>query len=448
MTLNLNFLQGLLASISTRARHTRKPGPVASPLADLTNACNALMQPGGEASEIRIARQALEAYDQLDRQERLMFFRLLTEDYGASFEAIHEAYAEFGTQQDNLSAQRLFEACEPRRQELLRRLNRHPGATYQLVRMREHLLDLMRDDDTLQPLDADFRHLFTSWFNRGFLVLEAIDWDTPASILERIIRYEAVHEIQDWEDLRRRLNPENRRCYGFFHPATGDEPLIFVEVALCTGTPKTIRDILANDEPEDPARIDTAVFYSISNCQKGLKGVSFGNFLIKQVAQELKLQVPELERFVTLSPMPGFVKWLRSQQDHGNGDLSKEDLRLRDDVEPPSQPTSEALQPQLVALAAQYLVNAKDEHGRPLDPVARFHLGNGASLDGIHPAADLSTRGRRQSHGVMINYLYELDRIEQNHEAFTRSGTVVAASHIQRLASRIRPAGTASETAS
>jgi malonyl-CoA decarboxylase len=448
MTLNLNFLQGLLANISARARITSNPGPVATPLADLSNACSALMQPGGEASEIRIARQALEAYAQLDQHERLIFFRLLTEEYGACFRAIHEAYAEFDARQDNVSAQRLFEACEPRRQELLRRLNRHPGATYQLVRMRAHLLNLMRDDNTLQPLDADFSHLFTSWFNRGFLVLETIDWDTPASILERIIRYEAVHEIQDWEDLRSRLNPENRRCYAFFHPATGDEPLIFVEVALCTGTPKNIRDILANEGPEEPAMIDTAVFYSISNCQQGLKGVSFGNFLIKQVAQELKQQLPELKRFVTLSPLPGFVRWLQTDQNQGNSSVSKEVLRLLDDPDSLSDSGEGPLQSQLVALAAHYLVNAKDESGRPLDPVARFHLGNGASLDGIHPAADLSPRGRRQSRGLMVNYLYELDRIEQNHEALSRNGTVVAATHIQRLASRAKPAGAASDTAS
>lgn len=443
MTLNLSFLQGLLANISAKARltnrHTKCPE---TPLATLTQACRALMQPGGEASEIRIAHEALLAYTLLEPDERLSFFNELTDDYGASFQDIHEAYAVFKSCPDNFTAQKLFEVCEPRRQELLRRMNRHPGGTHELVRMRAHLLALLQENDSLRPLDADFAHLFASWFNRGFLVLKAIDWHTPASILEKVIRYEAVHEIQDWDDLRSRLNPNDRRCYAFFHPATGDEPLIFVEVALCRGTPTSIQDILNNEAAERDADFDTAVFYSISNCQAGLKGISFGNFLIKQVAQELKQQLPQLERFVTLSPLPGFARWLQSQRARGSE-------LLPDGIEGETAPSAAAMTPEreeldsgLVGLAAHYLLNVKHRNGEPLDPVARFHLGNGASLQSINAAADLSANGMTQSHGLMVNYLYELDRIEQNHEAYELTHTVAAAPEVRRQAARISAGNT------
>lgn len=437
MTLNLTFLQGMLSGIfaSARQRRSAREAPAAAPLAELSQACEALMQPGGEASEIRIAHQALAAYARLGDSERLSFFTLLTERYGPCFSAVHRAYERFRAQEDQLTAVTLFEACEPRRQELLRRMNRYPGGTYELVKMRADLLPLLDRHPSLRALDADFAHLFNSWFNRGFLVLERIDWNTPAAILEKVIRYEAVHEIRDWNDLRRRLDPDNRRCYAFFHPATGDEPLIFVEVALCQGTPHNIRDILAGDEITD-IDADTAVFYSISNCQDGLKGISFGNFLIKQVAQELGQELPGLERFVTLSPLPGFARWLREEQASGRVLLPESQLALLDDPA-----ASRVLDDRLVELAAHYLLEVRDSSGRPLDPVARFHMGNGASLASINPRADLSPRGLSQSHGVMVNYLYELDAIERNHEAYSRSGTVVTTPDIERAARRVAAAG-------
>jgi malonyl-CoA decarboxylase len=299
---------------------------------------------------------------------------------------------------------------EPPRQELIRRLNQVPGATKALVAMRADLLRLGRGDDALEALDLDFRHLFASWFNRGFLVLRPINWQSPAHILEKIIAYEAVHAIDSWEDLRLRLEPSDRRCFAFFHPAMPDEPLIFVEVALTKGVPGSIQALLAADRDliEDE-KADTAVFYSISNCQEGLASISFGNSLIKQVAADLSLELPKLSTFVTLSPIPGLARWLAAEG-HDAGVLEAD---------------------QLLAFAAHYLVEAKRGDGLPLDPVARFHLGNGALVHKVHGRADLSEKGLGQSHGVMVNYLYDLKRVSQNHERFATSHDVAASAEIR-----------------
>jgi malonyl-CoA decarboxylase len=439
MTLNLSFLHSLLRSISVRSRANPRTSlePSAAPIDELARACEALMQPGGEASEIRIAHRALTQYARLDGAGRQRFFRLLLEQYGTSPQAIHDAYGAYAATEDASAAQRLFEVCEPHRQELLRRLNRHPGGTYELVKMRAHLLDALREHPELKPLDADFTHLFASWFNRGFLVLESIDWNTPAAILEKVIRYEAVHEIHGWDELRNRLNPDDRRCYAFFHPATGDEPLIFVEVALSRGTPGNIQTILFRDETLSATEADTAVFYSISNCQDGLKGISFGNFLIKQVVQELQRELPGLNQFMTLSPVPGFGGWLETEAARGRQLLSEAHReQIISDV-PLGAEVKADLAVRLSELAAHYLTRATRGDGRPLDAVARFHLGNGASLHGIHAFGDTSARGLALSYGVMVNYLYEPDRIEQNHEAYSRHGRVVCPGEIERLAARV-----------
>lgn len=441
MSVNMHFLQELLSGIVSRGRQggTERIAP-AQGLAALTQACETLMQPGGEASRILVARQALDLYACLDTERRRAFFALLAEHYGAEPAAIHAAYAAYREEESNANLQRLFEACEPRRQQLLRRLNLCPGATYELVKMRADLLGLLREAPELIPLDADFAHLFGSWFNRGFLMLESIDWNTPAAILEKLIHYEAVHEIHDWSDLRRRLDPEDRRCYAFFHPATGDEPLIFVEVALCRGIPGEIQGILADGEELPVEAADTAVFYSISNCQRGLKGISFGNFLIKQVVQELKRELPNLTQFVTLSPVPGFAAWLDGAREAGQCRLSPAaEAALADDTWMQDEAAQQALAPELRALAAHYFLEAKHRSGLPLDPVARFHLGNGASLHRLNWPGDTSAKGRRQAHGLMVNYRYELERIEQNHEAFSRDGTIACPNELRRLASRARP---------
>jgi malonyl-CoA decarboxylase len=341
------------------------------------------------------------------------------------------------------TAAELHVGAEPRRQELFRRLNLAPGGTASLVSMREQLLDAMAHRGDLSAVDADFVHLFSSWFNRGFLVLRRIDWSTPAVVLEKIIRYEAVHQIQDWNDLRARIDPPDRRCYAFFHPALVDEPLIFVEVALTREIPSAIAPILASKrEPVDPDKATTAVFYSISNCQRGLAGVSFGHFLIKQVVAEISREFSRLSTFVTLSPAPNFAGWLRRERAAENShmlaavDLAK--LSVLDDGGWIQDPDAiDLLREPVIKAAATYFLLARSRTGSPIDPVARFHLGNGARLERINWPGDLSERGLQQSFGLMVNYLYDLGDIEKNHEAYAESRTVIAANAIKKLA---RPA--------
>ncbi len=326
-------------------------------------------------------------------------------------------------------------ASEPRRQELIRRLNRAPGGTGALVEMRADLLTLLNGHKDLAALDRDIVHLLASWFNRGFLVLRRIDWSTPANILEQIIRYEAVHEIRDWDDLRRRIDPIDRRCYAFFHPAMPDAPLIFVEVALTETIPGAIAPLLAvNRKPVPADRARTAVFYSISNTQRGLGGISFGNFLIKQVVEELRRELPKLDTFVTLSPVPGFMSWLKDGKDLP---ISDEDRALLKHLDEPNWFDNAELAGELRALieplAAYYFLKARTAKGRLIDSVARFHLGNGARLERINWLGDLSPKGLRESAGIMVNYLYRLDDIEKNHEAYANDGEVVASSAVKKL---------------
>jgi malonyl-CoA decarboxylase len=305
--------------------------------------------------------------------------------------------------------------------------------------MRGQLLEVLARRDDLAALDADFAHLFSSWFNRGFLVMRRIDWSTPAVVLEKIIRYEAVHQIRDWDDLRARIDPPDRRCYAFFHPALVDEPLIFVEVALTRDIPAGIAPILAaKREPIEPDRATTAVFYSISNCQRGLAGVSFGSFLIKQVVAEVCREMPRLSTFVTLSPVPNFASWLARQRASTAPTLSEPDraaLAALDGEKWWDKPAvTEQLREPLLRAAATYFMAGRTSGGAPIDPVARFHLGNGARLERLDWPADLSERGRRQSYGLMVNYLYDLGDIEKNHEAYAENRAVIAASAIRKLA--------------
>jgi malonyl-CoA decarboxylase len=301
--------------------------------------------------------------------------------------------------------------------------------------MRADLLDLMKDNKSLAALDRDVVHLLSSWFNRGFLVLRRIDWSTPANILEKIIRYEAVHEIRDWDDLRRRIDPVDRRCYAFFHPALVDEPLIFVEVALTETIPGAIAPLLAEDRQAVAVeRARVAVFYSISNTQRGLGGISFGSFLIKQVVEELRRELPKLEDFVTLSPVPGFMSWLKTASDLP---VSDEEKPLLEHLDEPDWWKNAELEGQLRAvvepLAAHYFLKARTSKGRLIDSVARFHLGNGARLERINWLGDTSAKGQRESAGIMVNYLYRLDDIEKNHEAYANDGTVVASNAVKKL---------------
>src|SRR3954452_22880603 len=359
-----DFFSDLLSSISERGRTLlRRGGPsdARQDASDLIELCEALLSGASEASGTAIAREVLDAYHHLDREGRIAFFRMLAHDYGPDQDKLQQAIEAWRASPSGDGASDLHFASEPRRQELFRRLNRAPGGTRELVALRADLLDVKDDHADLNALDRDVAHLLSSWFNRGFLVLRKIDWSTPAIVLEKIIRYEAVHEIRDWNDLRRRIDPVDRRCYGFFHPALIDEPLIFVEVALTEIIPGAIAPLLAEDRPlVAPDRARPAVFYSISNCQRGLGGISFGSFLIKQVVEELRRELPKLENFVTLSPVPGFMQWLKQASDVP---LSEEDRALLDHLDGPDWFKNAEVEAQLRAvlepLAAYYFLKAR-----------------------------------------------------------------------------------------
>ncbi|MCA1298460.1 malonyl-CoA decarboxylase [Stappia indica] len=433
-----SFFNDLLSSIAEQGRNLldlrRERVPSGKGLGDL---CEALLSQRGEASGVALARDVLTSYAGLSDAERYAFFHDLKTRFGPDVDGVAEvAAAVLKTPGEEALLRRLHALSEPRRQELIRRLNLAPGGTSALVRMRTDLLAAMRADPSLKDVDRDFEHLFSSWFNRGFLVMQRMDWSTPAAILERIIRYEAVHEISDWEDLRRRIDLPDRRIYAFFHPALVDDPLIFVEVALTRAIPEAIPPILAEERAEVSAgEATTAVFYSISNCQEGLRGISFGNFLIKQVVEELRRDLPNLKTFVTLSPVPGFRAWLSGAladpESVACAVLSPAQIEAL--KEAGGTAPEEGLCEPLRALCAHYLVREKKSGIRPLDPVARFHLGNGARLERINWDADPSRNGQRQSCGMMVNYLYDLGHIEKNHEAFAATGSVAAASAVSRL---------------
>ena len=433
------FFSDLLSTITERSRTLLRRGSSSDAKqdpSDLLELCEALLSGRGEASGTAIAREVLDRYHHLDAAGRLTFFQTLARDYGPDREKLSHAIETWRAQPSDDDASDLHFASEPRRQELIRRLNRAPGGTSDLVAMRADLLGVItKDKKHLAALDRDIVHLLSSWFNRGFLVLRRIDWSSPANILEKIIRYEAVHEIRDWDDLRRRIDPVDRRCYAFFHPALLDEPLIFVEVALTEQIPGAIAPLLAEDRsPVAIERARTAVFYSISNTQRGLGGITFGNFLIKQVVQELQRELPKLDTFVTLSPVPGFMPWLKQADDIP---VSDEGRALLGRLDEPDWVENAELASQLRAvvepLAAYYFLKARTAKGRLIDPVARFHLGNGARLERINWLGDLSPKGLRESAGIMVNYLYRLDDIEKNHEAYANDGTVVASSAVKKL---------------
>ena len=369
----------------------------------------------GEVSAGALAHMIFDKYSQITFDEKRTFFNFMAYDLEINPDEVRVALDAYQTNPSETTYKNFSTASEPKRQELIRRLNHPDGATERLVGMRKDLLSLIKENPELAPLGIDLKHLFTSWFNRGFLVLRPINWSSPAEILEKIIAYEAVHAINSWEDLRARLQPEDRRCFAFFHPAMPDEPLIFVEVALTKGIPNSIQGLLeANRDPISPDDSDTAVFYSISNCQQGLAGISFGNSLIKQVVADLSLAVPSLSTFVTLSPIPKLKSWLK-----------------KDHISVKSHYTDQAL-------AAYYLLNAKDTDGRPYDPVARFHLGNGAMLHAVHADADKSENGIDQSNGVMVNYRYDLKKIPQNHERFLSENKIAVSTDVRALAGSIK----------
>ena len=418
----------------------------------LDELCRRLITGRGEAGNIALAREILGRFETFEKDEQAGFFSMLADQFAPDSVAIKTAAAAYDSDRpETLSA--LLAAVEPPRQELFRRLNMAPNGTASLVAMRASLLTHLPANPRLAAVDADLRHLLSSWFNRGFLRLQRIDWHSPATVLEQMMKHEVVHPMQGWDDLHRRLGPD-RRCYGFFHPALPEEPLIFVEVAL---TRELAGDVSALIDPgapvADPEQATTAVFYSINNALAGLRGISFGNFLLKQVLSELAVEFPRLKQFVTLSPMPRFAAGLARLLNGELADWPRERIEqlLADQCDELQARSGQASavdavtallgRPEVAGhpprevmarLALLYLVEMRDGHGGRHDPVAAFHLANGAILERINPCADLSDRGLAQSHGVMVNYRYDPERVEANHERFVHEGRVVLSKALQR----------------
>ena len=409
----MSFFQNLISSIM---RGSLKGGYFRSKdfgvlHKDINKALESVMSKSGEVSSLVYAEHLFNLIENLDEKKFIDFLNTLKEKYDIDPNSLLKASKEYSKNKTQKNLEIISRSSEPQWVELFRRLNTVSEGTLRLVRLRERIRSLTKDSPSLAFFDISLLGLFKHWFNPSFLVLKRIDWETPANILEKIIAYEAVHEINSWDDLRARLAPEDRRCFAFFHPLIPNEPLIFVEVALSEDMPETINEVIKIDRnitlDQD---INTAVFYSISNCQDGLSGISFGNFLIKKVAHKLKRENEGLDRFVTLSPAPGFTKWLKEKSI--NEDMDEDDLLKQ---------------------ALIYLINSDREDGLPNDPVARFHLGNGAILERVNLNSDLSPKGLKQSRGIMVNYLYNLDLLEKNHELFFKTQVVQESDRVKAL---------------
>ncbi len=441
LSLLRRLLGGRSEAIDRRTRH-------------LVELCEALLAERAEYAGAALARGALTAWQELDPYCRGEFFDVLARAYSPSPEAVGRAADAYRDDPSPVNFIALQHAVDPPRQELFRRLNMAPGGTAALVGMRGAVLKELQGHPEWRVIDSDLLHLLRSWFNRGFLRLERIDWRTPALVLEKLIEYEAVHAVQGWRDLRRRLEAD-RRCFAFFHPQLPDEPIIFIEVALTRGISTHVQPLLDVAAPvADAGAADTAVFYSITNCQDGLRGISFGNLLIKQVAEELQREFPHVRRFATLSPVPGLRRWLdRNHSRIAVGPQGEERLALLSRLQDPGWYQGEiapALEKLLVSLCAHYLLREKqgEEQGaesperglegrEPLDAVARFHLANGASLERINWLGDTSEQGMARSAGVMVNYVYRLSEVERNHERYFRERAVIASSQVEKLAREV-----------
>ena len=425
----MRFLQSMLtALVSTPLRITGLGmRGVPDGGSDAESALDAVMSANGEVSSLIYAERFLGHVEALDADALSQLVRHIATTYDIDSAALANAARDYGTTPDAKSLSQIANLAEPQWQELFRRLNAAKNGTVRLVRLRQRLLALSGNDNDIARIESGLAALLRAWFNPGFLVLHPIDWSTPASVLEKIIAYEAVHEITSWDALRARLAPEDRRCFAFFHPRMPEEPLIFVEVALTDTIPGNIADVLQIDRQitsKDTA--STAVFYSISNCQAGLAGISFGNFLIKRVAQELRLEYPALTTFVTLSPVPGLMRWMRREMP----DLAEQ---FAADGSPDWPADADALEPAFTAAALRYFTRSDRPDGWPNDPVARFHLGNGAILEQINYGADKSPKGMAQSAALMVNYRYNLDVVEANHEAFHETKTVLLSPALKTL---------------
>ena len=383
---------------------------------DINKAVESVMSTSGEVSSMVYAEHLLKLIEDQNDAGLIKFLKNLLKNYDIDTKRLIKDAQIYSSEKNEQNLANIKTSSEPKWVELFRRLNSTSSGTYRLVKLRERIRSLK--DEDLKTFDSGLLNLFKYWFNPSFLVLEKIDWETQANILEKIIEYEAVHEINSWDDLRSRLAPIDRQCFAFFHPLIPNDPLIFVEVALCKNIPKSIQEIIKIDRNEiDAEDANTAVFYSISNCHNGLLGISFGNFLIKQVANTLKRELPKLNQFQTLSPLPGLMKWMEnyapvtfercSENNCSDDELMKQTIR--------------------------YLTESDRKDGMPNDSVARFHIGNGASLERINLKADLSDKGLQQSFGIMANYLYDLDIVEENHELFFKDKIVKTSHRIKAL---------------
>lgn len=416
-------------------------------LSKINQAVKRLLSGPGEANSSSMAQDVIHHYQALDEAGRLEFYSLLAEKFNPDPKVVMQAAIAYAEKADARNLINLTRSAESPRQELLRRINRAPGGTKIILTMRREILKLLEKRREFAALDYDIRHLLSSWFNPGFLKMHQVDWRSPAHVLEKIIQHEAVHAIDGWDDLRRRLQPD-RRCFAFFHPQLPDEPLIFVEVALVSDIPDAIGPLVdKKSAPNASAKFKVAVFYSISNCEPGLRGVSLGNFLIKRVADQLKTEFPSLKTFVTLSPIPGFVDWMSKPADHS---VFEKNLQIADKYEKALQTISlkgktwaqritegwtpasatEVEKTAIQSLCAIFMIYFSTQ--RSGSPVAKFHLGNGAKLNRINWAADLSKKGLKESAGLMVNYLYDLEEVEENHEKFN-SGEVVRARAVDKL---------------
>ena len=404
-------------------------------LDSIISLCDDLISHKGAAFGITVARDITELYQSLSSENKLLFFKKINDKYKPSFTRVNEAIENYTQSQNENTLSDLFKVSEGKRRELFRRMNMAPNGTAIIVALREDLLNILKDNRELSALDNDLRHLFRAWFNPGFLKLAKITWDTKAAVLEKIIKYERVHQMKDMNELKRRLG-EDRRFFSYFHPALEDEPIIFVQVALTKGLSKSIQELMKPSSDEKKT-YDTATFYSISNCQEGLSRVTLGNFLIKRVVYEIQEELPHIKNFGTLSPIPGFSEWftyleepkiksiLANLKNQDVSFLRSQDLKLGDVriIE-----NKEAL----IKLVAHYIVNEKNQQGLPVNDVSRFHLGNGAIVEDIVINANVSEQGFKRSYGMMVNYLYELKNIEKNHEDYMNNNKVVVSDKIKK----------------
>jgi malonyl-CoA decarboxylase len=437
--MNNESLRNLISNIASVGRQAFGRGDSNGHGGDIDVMCRRILEIRGEASAVSLAKEIIDAYARLSEDGRLDFFNVLLREFLPDAEILNDAIEIYQANPTPDTHMKLVKAADSPRQTLFRAINMAPEGTAAIVSMRQDLRRILREQPKLLPVDSDILYLLRLWFNRGFLRIERIDWGSPAAILEKLIAYEAVHEIKGWDDLRRRL-ASDRRFFAFFHPALPDEPLVFVEVALMQGLIGSIDTVLQQGQPSDDnqGKPDTAIFYSISNCQPGLAGVSFGDFLIKYVTDELSAEMPHIKTFSTLSPIPGFGRWLEDALANGASDLPASELgrqRLEQLADPDwyvDEKASADLEPVLLSLCAHYFLNVK-QNGEPVDPVARFHLRNGARLERINWRGDCSEKGLRQSAGMLVNYVYESTSVTQNHESYVNDGEVISSPGVNQL---------------